>query len=147
MSGINKAILIGHLGQNPDTRYMANGDPVCNFSLATSEKWRDRVTGETKEATEWHKVVCYRGLAKIAEQYLHKGSKVYIEGKIKTRKWQDKEGHDRYTTEIVADEMNLLDSRPSSATQGDFQAPAPRPAQRQSCPQHASQEPDDDIPW
>lgn len=147
MSGINKAILIGHLGQNPDTRYMANGDPVCNFSLATSEKWRDRVTGETKEATEWHKVVCYRGLAKIAEQYLHKGSKVYIEGKIKTRKWMDKEGHDRYTTEIVADEMTLLDSRPSSAAQGDFQAPAPRPAQRESCPQHASQEPDDDIPF
>jgi len=147
MSGINKAILIGHLGQNPDTRYMANGDPVCNFSLATSEKWRDRVTGETKEATEWHKVVCYRGLAKIADQYLHKGSKVYIEGKIKTRKWQDKEGQNRYTTEIVADELSLLDSRPSSASQGDFQAPQQRPPQRSAPAAPTYQEMGDDIPF
>lgn len=147
MSGINKAILVGNLGQAPDTRYMANGDPVCNFSLATSEKWRDRTTGETKEATEWHKIVCYRGLAKIADQYLHKGSKVYIEGKIKTRKWQDKEGQDRYTTEIVADELSLLDSRPASASQGDFQAPQQRPPQRSATPNYAPQEHDDDIPF
>lgn len=113
--GINKVILIGNLGQDPEVKYMPNGGAVTNVTVATSESWKDKSTGETKENTEWHRVVFFRRLAEIAGEYLKKGSKVYIEGKLQTRKWQDKDGADRYTTEIVANEMQMLDSRGGSA--------------------------------
>ncbi len=109
--GINKVILIGNLGADPQTRYMPSGGAVTNFNIATSESWRDRQTGEQQERTEWHRVVCFQRLAEIAGEYLRKGSKVYIEGRLQTRKWQDQSGQDRYTTEIVANEMQMLDSR------------------------------------
>ncbi len=110
-SGINKVILIGNLGQDPDVRYMPNGNAVANVSLATSESWKDQNTGETQERTEWHRVVFFRRLGEIVGEYCKKGSKIYVEGKLQTRKWQDKNGQDRYTTEIVADQMQMLDSR------------------------------------
>jgi single-strand DNA-binding protein len=109
--GVNKVILIGNLGKDPEVRYMSNGQAVANVTIATSESWKDKNTGEQKEATEWHNIVFYRRLAEIAGEYLKKGSKVYVEGKLQTRKWQDKEGKDRYTTEIIANEMQMLDSR------------------------------------
>jgi single-strand DNA-binding protein len=109
--GINKVILIGNLGADPETRHTAGGSAVTNLSLATSESWRDRQTGETKENTEWHKVVMFAKLAEIAGEYLRKGSKVYIEGRLQTRKWQDRDGNDRWTTEIVANDMQMLDGR------------------------------------
>lgn len=111
MASVNKVILVGHLGKDPDTRYMPNGDQVCNITLATSEQWTDKATNEKKEATEWHRVVFFRRLAEIAGQYLKKGSQVYIEGRLKTRKWQGQDGQDRYTTEIHADEMKMLSKR------------------------------------
>ena len=111
MASVNKAILVGHLGKDPETRYAPSGDAICNITLATSEAWRDKATGEKREATEWHKVAFFGKLAEIAGQYLRKGSQVYIEGSIRTRKWQDKDGQDRYTTEIRADEMKMLGSR------------------------------------
>ncbi len=114
MASVNKVILIGHLGKDPDVRYMPNGDQVTNLTLATSETWKDKTSGEKKEATEWHRVVFFRKLAEIAGQYLKKGAQIYIEGSLKTRKWQDKEGQDRYTTEIVGDEMRMLGSKPGS---------------------------------
>ena len=114
MVSVNKVILIGHLGKDPDVRYMPNGDQVTNLTLATSETWKDKNSGEKKEATEWHRVVFFRKLAEIAGQYLKKGSQVYIEGSLKTRKWQDKEGQERYTTEIVGSEMRMLGSRQDS---------------------------------
>ncbi len=98
--GINKVILIGHLGKNPETRFMANGNAITNITLATSETWKDKVTGEQKEKTEWHRVVFFNRLAEIVNEYLKKGSKIYVEGSLQTRKWQDKSGQDRYTTEI-----------------------------------------------
>ncbi|MGL5343282.1 MAG: single-stranded DNA-binding protein [Plesiomonas sp.] len=110
MAGINKIILIGNLGQDPEVRYMQNGNAVANISVATSESWRDKNTGEQKELTEWHRVVLYRRLAEIAGGYLKKGSKVYIEGKLRTRKWQDQTGQDRYTTEIMCTDMQMLDT-------------------------------------
>ncbi|MCU7959598.1 MAG: single-stranded DNA-binding protein [gamma proteobacterium symbiont of Bathyaustriella thionipta] len=109
--GVNKVILVGNLGNDPDMRYMPNGNAVCNISIATSETWKDKQTGEQKEKTEWHRVVMFGKLGEIAGQYLKKGSKVYIEGRLQTRKWQGKDGQDRYTTEIVADNMQMLDSR------------------------------------
>lgn len=109
--GINKAILIGNLGRDPESRYTQGGSAVTRFSVATSESWRDRQTGEQQERTEWHNVVCFARLAEVAGEYLRKGSKVYIEGRIQTRKWQDKDGQDRYTTEIIANDMQMLDSR------------------------------------
>lgn len=112
--GLCKVILVGNLGQNPEVRYMPQGGAVANISIATSESWRDKATGEMKEQTEWHRVVIYQRLAEIAGEYLRKGSKVYIEGKLKTRKWTDKEGVERYTTEIIANELQLLDSRNES---------------------------------
>ncbi len=117
--GINKVILIGNLGRDPETRYTQGGAAVTNFSIATSESWRDRQTGEQKERTEWHNIVCFARLGEIAGEYLRKGSKVYIEGRLQTRKWQDKEGADRYTTEIVANEMQMLDSRGAGGGAGD----------------------------
>ena len=109
--GVNKVILIGNLGQDPEVRYMPNGGAVCNITVATSETWKDKNTGENQEKTEWHRVVMFRRLAEIAGEYLKKGSKVYLEGRLQTRKWQDQQGQDRYTTEIVADQMQMLDSR------------------------------------
>ncbi len=110
--GINKVILIGNLGQDPETRYMPSGGAVTNLTIATSETWKDKQTGQPQERTEWHRVVFFNRLAEIAGEYLKKGSKVYIEGSLRTRKWQDKStGADRYTTEIVANEMQMLDSR------------------------------------
>ena len=118
--GVNKVILVGNLGNDPETRAFPSGDMVTNITLATSETWKDKQTGQPQERTEWHRVVFHRRLAEIAGEYLHKGSKVYIEGALKTRKWQDKAtGQDRYTTEIVAREMQMLDSR--SAGQGGGQ--------------------------
>ena len=111
MSGINKAIILGNLGQDPEVKYMPNGNAVANVTIATSESWKDKNTGEKVEKTEWHRVVFFRRLAEIVGEYLKKGSKVYIEGKLQTRKWQDKDGKDCYTTEIVAREMQMLDSR------------------------------------
>ena len=110
MASVNKVILVGNLGKDPETRYMPNGDQVTNITVATSETWKDKSSGEKKEATEWHRVVFFRRLAEIAGQYLKKGSQVYIEGRLQTRKWQ-KEGQDHYTTEIVADEMKMLGKR------------------------------------
>ena len=109
--GINKVILIGNLGKDPETRYMPSGGAVTNLTLATSETWKDKQTGQPQERTEWHRVVFFNRLAEIAAEYLKKGSKVYIEGSLRTRKWQDQSGQDKYTTEIVANEMQMLDSR------------------------------------
>jgi len=109
--GINKVILIGNLGKDPEVRYMPNGQAVANVTLATSESWKDKNTGEQQERTEWHRVVFYRRLGEIAGEYLKKGSKIYVEGKLQTKKWQDNNGNDRYTTEIVANEMQMLDSK------------------------------------
>ncbi|MAP13153.1 MAG: single-stranded DNA-binding protein [Gammaproteobacteria bacterium] len=109
--GINKVILIGNLGADPETRYTPSNTAVTNLRLATSDSWRDRQTGEQQERTEWHRVVCFNRLAEIAAEYLRKGSKVYIEGRLQTRKWQGQDGQDRYTTEIVANDMQMLDSR------------------------------------
>ena len=109
--GINKVILVGNLGADPETRYMPSGSAVTNLSVATSESWKDKQTGEQKERTEWHKVAMFNRLAEIAAEYLKKGSQVYIEGKLRTRKWQDQNGQDRWTTEIIADEMQMLGGR------------------------------------
>jgi single-strand DNA-binding protein len=109
--GINKVIIVGNLGQDPETRYMPSGSAVTNCTVATNESWKDKQTGEQKDRTEWHRVAMFNRLAEIAAEYLRKGSQVYIEGKLRTRKWQDKDGHDRYTTEIIADEMQMLGGR------------------------------------
>jgi single-strand DNA-binding protein len=121
--GVNKVILVGNLGKDPETRYMPSGSAVTNLTLATSESWKDKQTGENQERTEWHKVAMFGKLAEIAAEYLRKGSQVYIEGKLRTRKWQDKEGKDRWTTEIVADEMNMLGGKGGGASAGE-RAPA-----------------------
>ncbi|RZV54521.1 MAG: single-stranded DNA-binding protein [Pseudomonadales bacterium] len=116
--GVNKVILIGNCGQDPETRFSGAGAAITNVSIATSESWKDKNTGEQQERTEWHRVVFFNRLGEIAGEYLKKGSKVYVEGTLRTRKWQDKSGQDRYTTEIVANEMQMLDSRGSSQSQG-----------------------------
>ncbi|MDP5037343.1 MAG: single-stranded DNA-binding protein, partial [Alishewanella sp.] len=116
--GINKVILIGNLGADPEVRYMPQGGAVANMTIATSESWTDKATNERKEQTEWHRIVIYQRLAEIAGEYLRKGSKVYIEGKLKTRKWTDKDGVERYTTEIVANELQMLDGRGEGQQQG-----------------------------
>ena len=117
--GINKVILVGNLGQDPETRYLPSGGAVTNVSVATSESWRDKQTGQQQERTEWHRVVFFNKLGEIAGQYLKKGSKIYVEGSLRTRKWQGQDGADRYTTEIVANEMQMLDSR-SGGGGGDY---------------------------
>ena len=109
--GINKVIILGNLGNDPETRYMPNGNAVTNISVATSESWKDKQSGQMQERTEWHRVVFFNRLAEIAGEYLRKGSKVYVEGSLRTRKWQDQNGNDRYSTEIVANDMQMLDSR------------------------------------
>jgi len=116
--GINKVILVGNLGNDPEVRYANNGAAIANISVATSESWKDKNTGEQVEKTEWHRVVLFNRLGEIAGEYLRKGSKVYIEGKLQTRKWQDQSGQDKYTTEIVGNEMQMLDSRGDNAGQG-----------------------------
>jgi single-strand DNA-binding protein len=152
--GINKVILIGNLGADPEIRHMPNGAAVANINLATSESWKDKNTGELQERTEWHRVVLFQRLAEIVAEYLKKGSKVYIEGRLQTRKWQDKTtGQDRYTTEIIANEMQMLDSRggsagsdaPSFATQTTSTA-RPKP-EADKLPEMASEAFDDDIPF
>jgi single-strand DNA-binding protein len=116
--GVNKVILIGNLGKDPETRYMPSGSAVTNLTLATSESWKDKQSGEQQERTEWHKIAMFGRLAEIAAEYLRKGSQVYIEGKLRTRKWQDKEGKDRWTTEIVADEMHMLGGKGGGVSAG-----------------------------
>lgn len=131
MASVNKVILVGNLGADPEMRYMPNGDAVCNIRVATTESWKDKQSGEKKEITEWHRVVFYRKLAEIAGQYLKKGSQVYLEGRLRTRKWTDKEGQERYTTEIEANEMQMLgrregmgDAGPRESSNGGRAAPA-----------------------
>ena len=149
MAGVNKVILVGNLGKDPEVRHLENGATVANFSLATTESYKDRNTGERRDQTEWHNVVLWRGLADIAEKYLKKGSPVYIEGKIRTRSWEDKEGNTRYTTEIVGDQMQML-GRASDSRQDTGSAPqaASAPAQPQAAktaPEAAVEE--DDLPF
>jgi len=147
--GVNKVILVGNLGKDPEVRYMPNGNAVANITLATSESWKDKQSGEQQEKTEWHRIVLFRRLGEIAGEYLKKGSQVYIEGKLQTRKWQDNAGNDRYTTEIVADEMQMLGSRgggsagfsAGSAPSQSASAPAPATAPA------AAGDFDDDIPF
>ncbi|GLQ30494.1 single-stranded DNA-binding protein [Litoribrevibacter albus] len=138
--GINKVILVGNLGQDPETRYTANNSAVTNITIATSESWTDKATGQKQERTEWHRVVLFNKLGEIAGQYLRKGSKVYIEGALRTRKWQDQQGQDRYTTEIVANDLQMLDSRGGDQMGGQpmnqqpmgggYQQPAAAPVQQ-----------------
>ncbi len=123
MASVNKVILVGNLGRDPETRYSTSGAAICNVTIATSRQWKDKTSGEKKEETEWHRVVFYDRLAEIAGEYLKKGRPVYVEGRLKTRKWQDKEGQDRYTTEIIAEEMQLLGSRDSGGGSGGGAAP------------------------
>ena len=113
-NGLNKVLIIGNLGSDPEIKYNSSGSAVANLSIATSERWKDRNTGEQKEQVEWHRVVLFSRLAEIAEQYLKKGSKVFVEGKLQTRDWEDAEGKKRYTTEVIAREMTMLDSRSGS---------------------------------
>lgn len=141
--GINKVILIGNLGQEPDTRYMPSGGAVTNITLATSETWKDKNTGQPQERTEWHRVVFFNRLAEIAGEYLKKGSKVYIEGSLRTRKWQGQDGQDRYTTEIVASEMQMLDSQGSNAPH-QSQPPANNDSRSQGAPEGGADDFDDD---
>ena len=153
--GINKVILVGNLGQDPETRYMPSGKAVTNLRLATSDSWKDKQTGDMQERTEWHSIVMYDKLGEIAAEYLRKGSQVYIEGKIRTRKWQDKEGKDRYTTEVIADQMQMLGGRGGGG--GASSEPRePRSTQRQAPAEDRSTAPvedagggefDDDIPF
>lgn len=131
MASVNKVILVGNLGADPETRYMPNGDAVCNIRLAMTESWKDKSSGEKREITEWHRVVFYRKLAEIAGQYLRKGSSVYIEGRIRTRKWQDKDGQDRYTTEIEATEMQMLGGRGGDGGQQGGGSPDPQQGRQQ----------------
>ena len=143
--GINKVILVGNLGADPETRYMPSGSAVTNLSIATSESWKDKQTGEQKDRTEWHKVAMFNRLAEIAAEYLRKGSQVYIEGKLRTRKWQDRDGNDRWTTEVVADEMQMLGGRGGgggSAPMSSDSRPSSSPA-----PQPGPDDFDDDIPF
>jgi single-strand DNA-binding protein len=128
MASVNKVILVGNLGKDPEVRYMPNGEAVTNITLATTDSWKDKSSGDKRETTEWHRVVFFRKLAEIAGQYLKKGSQVYIEGSLKTRKWQDKDGQDRYTTEIVASEMKMLGSRQGAGDSSADDYPRERPA-------------------
>ena len=154
--GVNKVILIGNLGVDPEVRYMPSGGAVTNIRMATAETWKDKQTGERQERTEWHRVVFFGPLAEIAGEYLKKGSQVYIEGRLQTRKWQGQDGQDRYTTEIVANEMNMLGGAPSGRGAGgaagpshESQAQSPEPAESASSQGGAASgdDFDDDIPF
>jgi single-strand DNA-binding protein len=154
--GINKVILIGNIGGDPDVRYMPNGNAVTTLSLATSETWKDKQTGDKQERTEWHRVVCFNKLGEIAGEYVRKGTKLYVEGSLRTRKWQDQQGQDRYTTEIVASDIQMLDSKGGQSSSFSEAPPAAMSAQQGSSnkPDATSQaavqafeELDDDIPF
>lgn len=153
--GVNKVILIGNLGSDPEVRYTPNGNAVANATLATSMTWRDKQSGELQERTEWHRIVFFNRLAEIVGEYLHKGSKVYIEGSLRTRKWQDKSGIDRYTTEVIANEMHMLDSRQAGANLQDGttgkqpieSASNGDPANSNGIPHNDIPDFDDDIPF
>jgi single-strand DNA-binding protein len=157
--GINKVILVGNVGGDPEVRYMPNGNAVTTLSIATSEAWKDKQSGEKQERTEWHRVVCFNRLGEIAGEYVRKGSKLYIEGSLRTRKWQDQQGQDRYTTEIIANELQMLDSKggsggvpydepPSEYTQGSSSAPSSSQKNKPEQPFPAAlEELDDDIPF
>ena len=149
--GVNKVILVGNLGKDPETKFMPSGGAVTNITIATSEAWKDKTTGQPQERTEWHRIAFFNRLAEIAGEYLKKGSKVYIEGALRTRKWQDQSGADRYTTEIIASELQMLDSRG-----GTDQAPQPSQSQEPQVTQVENQDSstltpeqsfDDDIPF
>lgn len=144
--GVNKVIVVGNLGQDPEVRYMPSGGAVTNISVATSEAWKDKESGESQERTEWHRIVFFNRLAEIAGEYLKKGSKVFIEGSLRTRKWEDKSGNDRYTTEIVAREMQMLDSKGGSANYDDKKSAAPTSAPTANKPADMNDF-DDDIPF
>lgn len=131
--GVNKVILVGNVGVDPDVRYMPNGNAVTTLSLATSEIWKDKQTGEKQERTEWHRIVCYARLGEIAGEYIRKGSKIYVEGSLRTRKWQDQQGQDRYTTEIIASEMQMLDSKGGQSSSFN-EAPQPQASYAQEAP-------------
>ena len=153
MASVNRVIIIGNLGKDPETRYAPSGDAICNVTVATTDTWKDKASGERKEQTEWHRVVFFGRLAEIAGQYLKKGSQVYVEGSLRTRKWTDKDGQERYTTEIRADEMKMLGSREgrgdSGARGSESSSQAPR-AQQQSAPAQTAGSAgdfDDDIPF
>lgn len=142
MASVNKVILVGNLGRDPETRYAPNGDAICNITVATTDTWKDKQTGERKEQTEWHRVSFYGRLAEVAGQYLRKGSPVYVEGSLRTRKWQDKEGVDRYTTEIRAEQMQMLGTRPAGGDNAPTrQAPSTPPQSG------GGGSADDDIPF
>ncbi|KTC92703.1 single-stranded DNA-binding protein [Legionella cincinnatiensis] len=154
--GINKVILIGNVGVDPDVRYLPNGNAVTTLSIATSEAWKDKATGEKQERTEWHRVVCFNRLGEIAGEYVRKGSKLYVEGSLRTRKWQDQQGQDRYTTEIVANDIQMLDSKGGASSSFDDIPQAQfaptnqnfakqQPAQQ--APQDAFDQLDDDVPF
>lgn len=144
--GVNKVILIGNLGKDPEVRYMPNGQAVANVTIATSESWKDKNTGEQQERTEWHRVVFFRRLAEIAGEYLKKGARIYVEGRLQTRKWQDNQGQDRYTTEIVANEMQMLGSGGGGG--GNFNNSAPADMDMGQEPAMApAGDFDDDIPF
>jgi single-strand DNA-binding protein len=140
--GVNKVIVVGNLGQDPETRYMPSGDAVTNLNIATNESWKDKQTGEQKDRTEWHRVAMFGRLAEIAAEYLRKGSQVYIEGKLRTRKWQDKDSNDRYTTEIIANEMQMLGDRASSGAPTTSDSPP-----TSAPPQSSENDFDDEIPF
>jgi single-strand DNA-binding protein len=148
--GVNKVILVGNLGKDPEVRYMPNGNAVANITLATTDSWKDKQSGEQQEKTEWHRIVMFRRLGEIAGEYLKKGSQVYIEGKLQTRKWQDNSGNDRYTTEIVASDMQMLGGRGGGGSAGFSSDSAPAqsaPAQSAPAPVAAGGDFDDDIPF
>ena len=150
--GVNKVTLIGNLGNDPEVRYSGNGNAVANISLATAESWRDKDSGEQQERTEWHRIVFFGRLAEIVSEYLHKGSQIYVEGRLQTNKWQDKEGNDRYTTQIVANEMQMLGSRGSASTNQESvpqkeSTPDSSPKQTQPLAESPVDEVDDDIPF
>jgi single-strand DNA-binding protein len=147
--GVNKVILIGNLGQDPEVRYMPNGNAVANVTLATSESWKDKNTGETQERTEWHRVVFFRRLAEVVGEYCKKGSKIYVEGRLQTRKWQDQNGQDRYTTEIVGDQMQMLDGRGggSAGFEGGQSAQQPSHSAAPAAAPMPDNDFDDDIPF
>jgi single-strand DNA-binding protein len=149
MASVNKVIILGNLGRDPEVRFSADGAAVCNIAIATSSSWKDKNSGEKREETEWHKVVFYGRLAEIAGEYLKKGKPVYVEGRLKTRKWQNKEGVDQYTTEVIADSMQLLGGREEGST-----APAPQQRQAPAAQPQTQRQPaanladmDDDIPF
>lgn len=148
--GVNKAIIVGTLGQDPDVKYTASGSPVVNISVATNENWKDKQTGEAQERTEWHRIVMFGKLAEIAAQYLKKGSQAYFEGKIQTRKWQDQQGQDKYTTEIVANEMQMLGGKPGGGSSVPFDPPSQQSSKaKTAAPAQAAPVDDgfDDIPF